>query len=143
MDEVFLLLFSHQVVFNSFVTSSTVAHQAPLSMELPRQEYWGGLQFPSPGNLSDPGIKPMSPELAGGCFFTTEPPGIPKVFLVAGFSLPSNISCHSLLACRISVEKSAPIVLWEVPCMLLAVISLAAFNIFTLIFSGSFSLFSF
>ena len=76
-------------------------------------------------------------------FFTTEPPGIPKVFLVAGFSLPLNISCHSLLACRISVEKSAPIVLWEVPCMLLAVISLAAFNSFTLIFSGPFSLFSF
>ena len=144
MDKVFLLLFSHQVLFNSFVTSLTVAHQAPLSMEFPRQEYWSGLQFPSPGNLSDPGIKPTSPELAGGCyFFTTEPPGIPKVFLVAGFSLPLNISCHSLLACRISVEKSAPIVLWEVPCMLLAVISLAAFNSFTLIFSGPFSLFSF
>ena len=39
-----------------------------------RQEYWSGLSFPSPGDLPDPGIKPMAPVLAGG-FFTTEPPG--------------------------------------------------------------------
>ena len=47
---------------------------ARLSMEFFRQEYWSGLLFPSPGNLPDPGIKPVSPTLAGG-FFTTEPPG--------------------------------------------------------------------
>ena len=41
----------------------TVAHQAPLSMEFPRQEYWSGLLFPSPGDLPDPGIKPGSPPL--------------------------------------------------------------------------------
>ena len=35
----------------------TVARQAPLSMEFPRQEYWNGLPFPSPGDLPDPGIK--------------------------------------------------------------------------------------
>ena len=39
----------------------TVAHQAPLSMGFFRQEYWSELPFPSPGNLPDPGIKPMSP----------------------------------------------------------------------------------
>ena len=39
----------------------TVAHQAPLSMEFPRQEYWSGLPFPTPGALPDPGIKPSSP----------------------------------------------------------------------------------
>ena len=39
-----------------------------------RQEYWSGLPFPSPGDLSDPGIEPVSPALAGG-FFTAEPPG--------------------------------------------------------------------
>ena len=47
--------------------------QAPLSMGFSRQEYWSGLTFPTPGNLPDPGIKPvslMSPGLAGG-FFTT------------------------------------------------------------------------
>ena len=43
----------------------------------PRQEYWGGLPFPSPGDLPDPGIKPASPALSGR-FFTTEPPGKPE-----------------------------------------------------------------
>ena len=37
------------------------AHQAPLSMEFPRQEYWSGLTFPPPGDLPDPGIRPVSP----------------------------------------------------------------------------------
>ena len=40
----------------------TVAHQASPSMEFSRQEYWGGLPFPSPGDL-DPGIEPRSPSL--------------------------------------------------------------------------------
>ena len=40
--------FNHQVVPNSSVTPRTVARQAPLSMEFPRQEYWSGLPFPSP-----------------------------------------------------------------------------------------------
>ena len=39
---------------------------APLSMGFPRQGYWSGLPSPSPGHLPDPGIKPMSPALAGG-----------------------------------------------------------------------------
>ena len=51
-----------------------VALQAPLSMGFPRQEYWSELPFPSPGDLSDPGIESMSPALADG-FFTTEPAG--------------------------------------------------------------------
>ena len=58
-------------------TPGTVAHQAPLSMGFSRQEYWSGLPFPSPGDLSDPGIEPASPALAGG-FRITEPPGKPK-----------------------------------------------------------------
>ena len=62
-----------------FETPWTVALQAPLSMRFPRQEDWSGLPFPPPGNLPDPGIKPVSlvpPALAGG-LFTTEPPGKP------------------------------------------------------------------
>ena len=62
-----------------FGTPLTIAHQAPLSMEFSRQEYWSGLPFPSPGDLQDPGAEPISlasPALAGG-FFTTEPPGKP------------------------------------------------------------------
>ena len=45
-------------------------------MRFPRQEYWSGLPFPSPGALPNPGIEPASPALAGG-FFTTEPSGKP------------------------------------------------------------------
>ena len=44
-------------------TPRTVAYQAPPSMEISRQEYWSGLPFPSPGDLPDPVIKPVSPVL--------------------------------------------------------------------------------
>ena len=50
-----------------------VAHQTPLSMGFSRQAHWSGLPFPPPGDLPNPGIKPMSltsPALADG-FFTT------------------------------------------------------------------------
>ena len=53
----------------TLVTPWTVACQAPLSMEFPRQEYWSGLPFPSPGHLPSPGVEPKSPALAKG-FFT-------------------------------------------------------------------------
>ena len=46
-----------------FATPRTVAHQAPLSMGFPRQEYWSDLPFPSPGDLPDPRIKLGSPAL--------------------------------------------------------------------------------
>ena len=46
-----------------FSTPWTVAHQAPLSMGFPRQEYWSGLPFSSLGDLPDPGIEPESPAL--------------------------------------------------------------------------------
>ena len=41
----------------------TIACQAPLSMRFPRQEYWSGLPFPSPGDFPSPGIEPVSPAL--------------------------------------------------------------------------------
>ena len=43
-----------------FVTPWTIAHQALPSQGFSRQEYWSGLPFPSPGDLSDPGIEPRS-----------------------------------------------------------------------------------
>ena len=49
-----------------------IAHQAPLSTGFSRQEYWGGLPFPPPGDLPDPGIEPMSPALAGRFFTITD-----------------------------------------------------------------------
>ena len=45
------------------VTPWTVAHQDPLSVGFPSQEYWDRLPFPSPGDLPDPGIEPASPAL--------------------------------------------------------------------------------
>ena len=64
---------SHSVVCN-FAMPWTVAHQAPLSMEFSRQEYWGGLPCPPPGDLPNPGIEPMSPVLQADSL-PTEPPG--------------------------------------------------------------------
>ena len=56
-----------------FVTLLTVAHQAPLSMECSRQEYWSRLPFTTPGDLPDPRIEPTSlvSSLLAGRFFTT------------------------------------------------------------------------
>ena len=48
-------------VVSDYETLWIVAHQAPLFMGFPRQEYWSGLPFPSPGDLPNPGIKPGSP----------------------------------------------------------------------------------
>ena len=53
-----LLSFSHKVMSDSLLTSWTVIHQAPLSMEFSRREYWNGLPFPSSEALPDPGIEP-------------------------------------------------------------------------------------
>ena len=44
-----------------FAVPRSVAYQAPLSVEFPRQEYWSGLPFLSPGDLPNPGIEPRSP----------------------------------------------------------------------------------
>ena len=45
------------------MTAWTVAYQAPQSMGFSRQEYWSGLSFPSPGDLSNQGIESGSPAL--------------------------------------------------------------------------------
>ena len=62
--------FSHYVV-----SPWTIARQAPLFTGFPRQEYWSGLSFPSPGNLPDRGIKPGSPALQAYSL-PTELPGL-------------------------------------------------------------------
>ena len=58
-----------------FATPWTVAYQTPPSMGFSRQEYWSGLPFPSPGDLPDPGIKPMSLPHCAGRRLPSEPPG--------------------------------------------------------------------
>ena len=95
-----------------FATPWTVAHQA-LSMGFPRQEYWSGLPCPSPGDFSDPRIKPtslMSPALAGGFFTTSATWETQKMCVCAQLcltywdplacSLPGS-SVHKILQARI------------------------------------------
>ena len=60
-----LLLFCNMCIFSCSVVSDSVtpwtaARQAPLSMGFFRQDYWSGLPCPTPGDLSNPGIKPRS-----------------------------------------------------------------------------------
>ena len=74
-----------------FVTPWSVAHQAPLSMEFPRQEYWNGLPFPSPGDLPDPGIEPGSPALQTDSL-PSGPPGKLPPYSCLGSKLPFTLS---------------------------------------------------
>ena len=66
-----LLLFACLFVFK----------QTPVSMEFSRQEYWNGLPFPPPGDISDSGIKPRSPALQADSL-SSEPPGKPKLIFI-------------------------------------------------------------
>jgi len=69
------------------VTPWTVAHQAPLCKEFSRQEYWSGSSCPPPGDLPDPGIKPvflMSPALVGGFFNTGTTREVLLLYMVKG-----------------------------------------------------------
>ena len=74
-------LLSHVQLFE---TSWMVAHQAPLSMGFPRQDYWSGFPFSSPENLSNPRIEPGSPAspTLKVDFLLTEPLGNPLKILV-------------------------------------------------------------
>ena len=65
------------IYIHLFATAWTIAHQAPLSMEFSKQQYWIRLPFPTPSELPNPGSKLtslVSLPLAVGFFFTTEPP---------------------------------------------------------------------
>ena len=101
------------------MTPWTITGQSPLSLEFFRQEYWSGLPFPPPGDLSNPGTElssPTSNALAGG-FFTAEPSGKPY-FLAICFWLRQvfvqacGLSCPT--ACGIlvpwpGIEPTSPI----------------------------------
>ena len=67
----------------TLVTPWTVAHQAPLSMGFPRQENWNGWPFPSPGDLSDPGIELLSPVLEGDILSTGQPENLFETICLA------------------------------------------------------------
>ena len=61
-------------VMSDCVTPWTVVHQASMSLEFSRQEYWSGLPFLSSGDLPDPEIEPGSPALQVNSL-PPEPPG--------------------------------------------------------------------
>ena len=67
------------IMSDSFATPWTVPCQAPLFMGFSRQKYWSRLPRPPPGDLPNPGIKPVSPAtpILAGKFFTTGPPEKP------------------------------------------------------------------
>ena len=87
-------------------------------MEFYRQEYWSGLQFPSPAHLSNPGIEPGSPALAGK-FFATEPPGNPivvtQLYILSHFLRPHALQHARLLCTTLSprvCSNSCPLSQW-------------------------------
>ena len=75
------------------VTLWTVACQAPLSMEFSKKEYWSESSFPSPGDLPNSWMEPVSPvsPALAGRFSTTAPPGKPFIWYDTNHSLPSEI----------------------------------------------------
>ena len=86
------------------MTLWTVAHQAPLSIGFPRQEYWSGLSFSPPGDLPDLGIEPGSPALQVASL-PSEPPGklqikvfYPHASMSSG-QIPQNGNVRSKSVC--------------------------------------------
>ena len=98
LECVCICMFSHLSCVQLFATPWTVAHQVPLSMEFSRQEHWSGLPSTSPGDLPDPGIKPVSLALAGE-FLTIVPPGKPNTYLL--------LSCFSRVRLCATPETAA------------------------------------
>ena len=97
-----------------FATPWTVAYQAPLSMGFSRSEYWSGLPFPSPGDLPDPGVKPMSPALQADALLS-EPPFVGKVIFLL-FNMLSRLIITFLPRSKgllISWQRSPSIVILE------------------------------
>ena len=84
----------------------TVAHQAPPSMGLSRQEYWSGLPFPSPGDLPKPGIEPRSDTLQANAL-PVEPQGKPSVLIESKVKV-KLLSRVRLFATAWTVAYNAP-----------------------------------
>ena len=72
-------------------------------MGFPRQEYWSGLPFPSPGDRPSLRIEPMSPALAGR-FFTTEPPGKPWGPEISPKSTETRTGCYKWRSSQMTLE---------------------------------------
>ena len=83
-------VFMHAQPYSPLCDPIDLAHQTSPSMGLSRHEYWSGLPFPSPGDLPDPGIKPMSPVslASSGKFFSVYSPFPPYRFKAILIKLP-------------------------------------------------------
>ena len=82
------------------MTPGTTACHIPLSTGFPRQEYWSGLPFPSPGALPNPEVKPESPALASG-FFTNEParkPGDIYIYIFIAASQYTSLTLQTMVS---------------------------------------------
>ena len=91
---------SHLSQLQLFATLWTVAHQAPLSMEFSRQDYWSGLPFPSPGKLPNPGTEPRSPALQANSL-PSEPPGKPQAIVLSVLVAQSCLTLCNPMDCSL------------------------------------------
>ena len=85
-----------------FATPWTVAHQTPLSMEFPRQEYWRGLPFPSPGNPPDPRSEPRRHGNPRICYFSL----IHDDAVLFYITLPTDIANSFHIIVKVLVAQS-------------------------------------
>ena len=98
--------FSH---VHLFVTLWTIAHQTPLSRGFSRQEYWGGLPWPPPGDLPNPRIEPaslMSPALAGRLFMTSATWAVLSTSPVFSFNPKASLRCGCYFYCHFADNKT-------------------------------------
>ena len=80
----------------TLVTPWTIAHQTPLSMGFPRQEYWSGLPSSTPGDLPDPGIKPKSTAVQVGSLPLSHQ-GSHKIVWITLNPLEEGLAIHSCI----------------------------------------------
>ena len=100
-----------------FTTPWTVAHQAPPSMGFSWQEYWSRLPFPSPGDLSDPGIEPRSPALQAGSL-PSEPQG--KHFRKMGLHFIDFCALSNHFLPKLKVDRTQVTNVWDYHCFCIA-----------------------
>ena len=102
------------------MTPWTIALQAPMSMEFSRQQYWSRSPFPSPGNLSNPGIEPRSPVLQADSL-PSESPGKSKVSHILSLSLNhKTLSSHNCSVGQICSHWEPQAILGDEPGMLVS-----------------------
>ena len=101
---------NQSVVLDS-ATPRTVAHQAPLSMGLSRQEYWSGLPFHSPGEFPNPGFETGSPALQVDSL-PSEPPGKPKVKKPCARDFTFTFHFHAL---EKEMATHSSVLAWKIP----------------------------